>query len=74
MVQLQKLVDAGNTVIAVEHDMRVISESDWVLDMGPGAGEDGGKIVAEGRPSEVARLPVSLTGKYLARFLARVHA
>jgi excinuclease ABC subunit A len=71
MVQLQKLVDAGNTVIAVEHDMRVIAESDWVIDMGPGAGEEGGTIVAQGRPNDVAGLPASSTGKYLVRFLRR---
>lgn len=69
MTQLHKLVDVGNTVIAVEHDMRVVSESDWVIDMGPGAGEDGGKIVAQGRPDEVAKAPKSVTGKYLSRFL-----
>ena len=69
MAQLQKLVDAGNTVIAVEHDMRVIAESDWVIDLGPGAGEEGGKIVAEGRPGDVARSSASVTAKYLARFL-----
>lgn len=69
MTQLQKLVDVGNTVIAVEHDMRVVSESDWVIDMGPGAGEEGGKIVAQGRPREVAKSQKSMTGKYLSRFL-----
>ena len=68
MTQLQKLVDAGNTVIAVEHDMRVVSQSDWVIDMGPGAGEEGGKIVIEGRPLEVAKSKKSVTGKYLSRF------
>ncbi|MGV3591734.1 MAG: excinuclease ABC subunit A, partial [Gammaproteobacteria bacterium] len=70
MVQLQKLVEAGNTVIAVEHDMRVVAESDWVIDMGPGAGDEGGKVVAQGRPRDVASSSKSLTGKYLARFLA----
>ncbi|MFN3454942.1 MAG: excinuclease ABC subunit UvrA [Pseudobdellovibrio sp.] len=69
MTQLQKLVDIGNTVITVEHDMRVVSESDWVIDMGPGAGEDGGKVVAQGRPREVAKVQKSVTSKYLSRFL-----
>ena len=69
MTQLQKLVDIGNTVITVEHDMRVVSESDWVIDMGPGAGEDGGKIVAQGRPREVAKVKKSVTAKYLSNFL-----
>jgi excinuclease ABC subunit A len=67
MAQLQKLVDAGNTVIAVEHDMRVVSESDWVIDLGPGAGDEGGRIVAQGRPDDVAKSAKSVTGKYLAR-------
>ena len=69
MTQLQKLVDIGNTVITVEHDMRVVSESDWVIDMGPGAGEDGGKIVAQGRPKDVAKVKQSVTAKYLSHFL-----
>ncbi|HEY0964084.1 MAG TPA: excinuclease ABC subunit UvrA [Pseudomonadales bacterium] len=69
MVQLQKLVDAGNTVIAVEHDMRVVAESDWVIDMGPGAGDEGGKVVTQGRPEEIAKASKSMTGKYLARSL-----
>lgn len=71
MAQLQKLVDVGNTVITVEHDMRVVSESDWVIDMGPGAGEDGGKIVAQGRPGKVAKIKKSVTAKYLSRFFKR---
>ena len=48
MTQLNALVDAGNTVVVVEHDMRVVAASDWVIDMGPGAGDRGGKIVASG--------------------------
>ena len=69
MSQLQKLVDIGNTVITVEHDMRVVSESDWVIDMGPGAGEEGGKIVAQGRPTDVAKVKKSITAKYLTNFI-----
>jgi len=68
-IQLAKLVDAGNTVIVVEHDMQIIAGSDWVIDIGPGAGEEGGKIVAEGTPSEVAKSKRSKTAKYLARTL-----
>jgi excinuclease ABC subunit A len=55
MAQLQGLVDAGNTVVVVEHDMQVAARSDWVIDMGPGAGERGGRIVASGTPQAVSR-------------------
>lgn len=68
-LQLAKLVDAGNTVIVVEHDMQVIAGSDWVIDLGPGAGEEGGKVVAEGTPQEVAKNKQSKTATYLARTL-----
>jgi excinuclease ABC subunit A len=67
--QLDGLVESGNTVIVVEHDMRVVAGSDWVIDIGPGAGEEGGKVVAEGTPAEVARAPRSRTAPFLARFL-----
>ena len=70
MTRLDGLVDAGNTVIVVEHDMRVIAGSDWVIDMGPGAGEDGGRVVACGVPAKVAASSRSRTAPYLARFLA----
>jgi excinuclease ABC subunit A len=63
---LQGLVDAGNTVILVEHDMRVAAASDWVIDMGPGAGGEGGRVVVAGPPSRVA----SDRGSRTARFLA----
>nr|2VF7_A Chain A, EXCINUCLEASE ABC, SUBUNIT A. [Deinococcus radiodurans]2VF7_B Chain B, EXCINUCLEASE ABC, SUBUNIT A. [Deinococcus radiodurans]2VF7_C Chain C, EXCINUCLEASE ABC, SUBUNIT A. [Deinococcus radiodurans]2VF8_A Chain A, EXCINUCLEASE ABC SUBUNIT A [Deinococcus radiodurans]2VF8_B Chain B, EXCINUCLEASE ABC SUBUNIT A [Deinococcus radiodurans] len=63
--QLVKLVDAGNTVIAVEHKMQVVAASDWVLDIGPGAGEDGGRLVAQGTPAEVAQAAGSVTAPYL---------
>ncbi|CAN5367128.1 excinuclease ABC subunit UvrA [soil metagenome] len=66
MVQLNELVDAGNTVVVVEHEMRVVAGSDWVIDMGPGAGGDGGSIVAAGTPTQVARMPESRTAAYLA--------
>jgi excinuclease ABC subunit A len=54
LVQLHMLVDAGNTVVLVEHEMRVVAASDWVIDMGPGAGSDGGRVVATGTPADVA--------------------
>lgn len=65
MRQLQGLVDAGNTVVVVEHDMRVIAQVDWVIDLGPGAGEDGGRAVASGTPCEIADAKDSLTAPYL---------
>lgn len=68
-LQLNRLVDSGNTVIVVEHDMQVIAGSDWVMDMGPGAGEDGGKIVAEGTPETVAKNKESKTAPYLIKTL-----
>ena len=71
MKQLDGLVNAGNTVIVVEHDMRVVAASDWVMDIGPGAGEEGGRVVASGTPSEVASMPESRTAAYLAPVLSR---
>jgi excinuclease ABC subunit A len=67
--QLDGLVEAGNTVIVVEHDMRVVAGSDWVIDVGPGAGEEGGRIVALGPPARVAMVSASRTAPYLSRFL-----
>jgi excinuclease ABC subunit A len=69
MLQLDGLVESGNTVIVVEHDMRVVAGSDWVIDIGPGAGDEGGHIVAEGTPAEVAKAKDSRTAPFLARFL-----
>ncbi|MBP8265975.1 MAG: excinuclease ABC subunit UvrA [Zoogloea sp.] len=69
---LRRLRDMGNTVIVVEHDEDAIRMADYVVDMGPGAGEHGGRVIAEGRPQEVAAHPDSLTGAYLSgtRFIA----
>ena len=69
MRQLQGLVDADNTVAIVEHDMREVAQVDWVIDLGLGAGEEGGKIVAEGTPREVAKVKDSLTAPFLAAAL-----
>jgi excinuclease ABC subunit A len=71
MVQLDGLVDAGNSVVVVEHDMRVVAGSDWVIDMGPGAGDEGGRIVAEGTPAEVARARGSRTAPFLRPYVSR---
>jgi excinuclease ABC subunit A len=68
MAQLDGLVESGNTVIVVEHDMRVIAGSDWVIDIGPGAGDEGGRVVASGTPAAVAEVPASRTAPYLARW------
>jgi excinuclease ABC subunit A len=70
MAQLQGLVDAGNTVVVVEHEMHVVAQSDWVIDVGPGAGEHGGRIVASGTPHEVSGSVQSATAAYLRRALA----
>jgi len=66
---LQRLVDAGNTVLVIEHNLDVIKCADWVIDLGPEGGDDGGSIVATGTPEQVARVPASYTGRYLARCL-----
>jgi excinuclease ABC subunit A len=70
MIQLEALVDAGNTVIVAEHEMRVAVVADWIIDLGPGAGDQGGRIIATGTPEVVARNHASRTGSYLARLLA----
>nr|WP_317239189.1 excinuclease ABC subunit UvrA [Hymenobacter sp. 5516J-16] len=69
LTQLDGLVEAGNTVIVVEHDMRVVAASDWVLDIGPGAGDEGGQVVAAGTPTDVITSKQSRTAPHLARFL-----
>ena len=73
LTQLQGLVEAGNTVLVVEHEMRVVSRSDWVIDVGPGAGDEGGTIVAAGPPDDVAGATGSRTAPYL-RFQKRGHS
>ena len=69
MLHLHGLVDSGNTVVVVEHDMRVVASSDWVIDMGPGAGSDGGQIVAAGPPESLLTASASRTARYLTRWL-----
>jgi excinuclease ABC subunit A len=66
---LHKLVDAGNTVVIIEHNLDVIKTADWILDMGPEGGGEGGRIIAVGTPETVARQKASVTGKYLAPYL-----
>jgi len=68
---LQRLVDAGHTVVVIEHNLDLIAEADWVIDMGPEGGAGGGRIVAEGTPEQVAGVGASHTGRYLKRFLRK---
>jgi excinuclease ABC subunit A len=69
MTQLQGLVESGNAVVVVEHDMSVAAASDWIIDIGPGAGNEGGTIVASGSPKEVAAVSRSRTARYLMEYL-----
>jgi excinuclease ABC subunit A len=68
---LHELVDQGNTVIVIEHNLEVIKTADWVIDLGPEGGDGGGEIVASGRPEDIVRVARSYTGRYLAELLAR---
>jgi excinuclease ABC subunit A len=70
LAMLQKLVDSGNTVVVVEHNLDVIKTADWIIDLGPEGGAAGGHIVAEGRPEQVAKIAASHTGHFLAPLLA----
>ena len=68
---LQGLVDKGNTVIVIEHNLDVIKSADWLVDLGPEGGSGGGRVIAEGTPEHVATLEHSHTGRFLAPVLAR---
>jgi excinuclease ABC subunit A len=70
---LNKLVDKGNTVVVVEHNLDVIKTADWIIDLGPGGGEFGGKIIAEGTPEQIIKNKKSLTGKFLVKELKKSH-
>ena len=70
---LSRLVDAGHTVVVIEHHIDVIKTADWVIDLGPGAGDEGGRIVAQGSPEDIACVPHSYTGQYLKRVLMAVN-
>jgi excinuclease ABC subunit A len=68
---LHELVDGGNSVLVIEHNLDVIKTADWVIDLGPEGGDGGGKIVASGTPEDVAKVKASHTGRYLAEALKR---
>jgi excinuclease ABC subunit A len=66
---LEKLVDQGNSVVVIEHNLDVIKMADWIIDMGPEGGSRGGTVVAQGTPEQVAAVPESYTGQFLAPIL-----
>jgi excinuclease ABC subunit A len=68
---LHELVEQGNTVAVIEHNLEVIKTADWVIDLGPEGGDAGGRIVAEGTPEQIAKVKESYTGQFLAGMLAR---
>ena len=69
LVVLKRLVDTGNTVVIIEHNLDVIKSADWIIDLGPEGGDEGGRIVAEGTPEQVAQHPASYTGYFLREVL-----
>ena len=71
LLVLQSLVDRGNTVVVIEHNLDVIKSADWVIDMGPEGGSGGGRVIAEGTPEQVAEVSESFTGQYLRGVLSR---
>jgi excinuclease ABC subunit A len=71
---LQRLRDEGNTIVVIEHNLDVIKTADWVIDLGPEGGDGGGRIVAAGTPEDLAQVPASHTGRYLARTLGMAPA
>lgn len=74
LIVLDRLVSAGNTVIVIEHNLDVVKNADWIVDLGPEGGEGGGRIIAEGNPAAIAENPNSPTGSYLADLLRRMEA
>jgi excinuclease ABC subunit A len=68
ITQLNRLVESGNTVIVIEHDMRVAADSDWIIDIGPGAGAEGGRILGAGIPKAISSLANSKTAPYLTQY------
>ena len=70
LATLKRLISLGHSVLAIEHHLEFLAASDWIIDLGPGGGEKGGSIVAEGPPEEIRRSPASLTGRFLAELPA----
>ena len=68
---LQRLVDTGNTVLVIEHNLDVIKQADWIVDLGPEGGEAGGELIAAGTPEDVAAVAESYTGRFLRPLLER---
>jgi excinuclease UvrABC ATPase subunit len=68
---LDQLVDAGNTVVVIEHHQAVMAHADWIIDLGPGAGHDGGVVVFEGTPADLVTARSTLTAEHLARYVGR---
>ena len=68
---LHELVDQGNTMVVIEHNLEVVKTADWIIDMGPEGGDGGGEVVAQGTPEQIARNPRSYTGRYLKPVLAK---
>jgi excinuclease ABC subunit A len=68
---LQRLVDGGNTVLVIEHNLDVIKQADWVIDLGPEGGEEGGEVIAVGTPEDIAAVAESYTGRFLQSLLER---
>ena len=70
MEVIQKLVDKGNSVVMIEHNLDVIAQADWIIDLGPEGGDEGGTVVASGTPEKIAQVKESWTGQYLAKTLS----
>jgi excinuclease ABC subunit A len=71
---LRRLIARGHSVLAVEHNLGFLEASDWILELGPGGGDEGGRLIAEGPPAEIGRNPKSLTGRFLGAPLASAEA
>ena len=75
MAVIQRLVDQGNTVIMIEHNLDVLMQADYIIDLGPEGGERGGQVIASGTPEQIAKCAASYTGHYIAEMLKReLHA